>query len=433
MDMRKGITFWVSIGMICMAVGLASLGPVSKSEGAPQKIRLGLVYPITGPLAATGKLYVDAFKLYADLVNNVYDIDSPGDIIRSKGLPRLGGAQVELVIADSEGKPDVGRSEAERLITVEKVDVLMGAYQSAVTETSSQVAEQYGIVYLNPASSSPTLTNRGFKWFFRTGPDEWSYVGSMIQFLKDLKDKNPEYKIKRVAVVAEDTLWGQDTAMVVKKRAPELGFEVVAEVTYPHEATDVEAEVLKVKRANPDVIIMASYDPDAILFQKTYKKYDVNVPILANGTGHDKPGFVQALGVDANYVMTRQTWGGVIIQKNPIAKKINEMLIARYGTGSGINDIAARVYIGFITLMDAINRAGSKEPEAIRQALLKTDIPGKLLALPWEGVKFDPQTHQNMYTKVLITQYQDKAQKVVWPWDMAETKTVWNLPPWSKR
>ena len=108
------------------------------------------------------------------------------------------------------------------------------------------------------------------------------------------------------------------------------------------------------------------------------------------------------------------------------------MLIARYGAGSGINDIAARVYIGFITLVDAINRAGSKEPEAVRQALLKTDIPGKLLALPWEGVKFDPQTHQNMYTKVLITQYQDQAQKVIWPWNMAETKAVWNLPPWSK-
>ena len=431
--MRKRMIILASVGLMFVAVGMMVLGPISKSEGAPQKIRLGLVYPITGPLAATGKIYVDAFKLYADLINNSYDIDSPGDIIRSKGLPRLGGAQIELVIADSEGKPDVGRSEAERLITLERVDVLMGAYQSAVTETSSQVAEQYGIVYLNPASSSPKLTNRGFKWFFRTGPDEWSYVGSMVQFLKDLKNRNPDYKIKRIAVVAEDTLWGQDTAMVVKKKAPELGFEVVLEVTYPHEATDVEAEVLKVKRANPEVIVMASYDPDAILFQKTYKKYDVNSPILANGTGHDKPGFVQNLGVDANYVMTRQTWGGVIIQKNLIAKKVNEMLISRYGAGSGINDIAARVYIGFITLMDAINRAGSKEPEAIRQALLKTDIPGKLLALPWEGVKFDPQTHQNMYTKVLVTQYQDKAQKVIWPWDMAETKVVWNLPPWSKR
>jgi branched-chain amino acid transport system substrate-binding protein len=431
--MKRTVILLVSLGLICCGMTLGVFGPVSKSEGQTQKIKLGLVYPITGPLAATGKIYVDAFKLYADLINNSYDIDSPGDIIRAKGLPRLGGAQVEIVIADSEGKPDVGRSEAERLITLEKVDFLMGAYQSAVTETSSHVAEQYKVVYVNPASSSPKLTNRGFKWFFRTGPDEWSYVGSIMQFLKDLRERNPEYKIKRLAVVAEDTLWGQDTAMVVKKKAPELGFEVVVEVTYPHEATDVEAEVLKVKRANPDAIAMASYDPDAILFQKTYKKYDVNVPIVANGTGHDKPGFVQALGADANYVMTRQTWGGVIIQKNPIAKKINELLVSRYGAGSGINDIAARTYIGFITLMDAINRAGAKNSEDVQQALLKTNIPGSLLALPWEGVKFDPQTHQNIYTKVLMTQYQNKTQKVVWPWDMAETKVVWNLPPWSKR
>lgn len=427
--MRKGLFVLVTIGLVLFL----TIGFFGKSETAPTKIRLGVIYPITGPLAATGKIYVDAYKLYVDMINNSYDLDSPGNILRSKGLPKLGGAEVELVIADTEGKPDVGRSEAERLITIEKVDVLMGAYQSAVTDTSSHVAEQYGIPYMNPASSSPKLTNRGFKWFFRTGPDEWAYVGSIMQFLKELRDKHPEYKIKKLAVVAEDTLWGQDTAMVVKKKAPELGFEVVAEVAYPHEATDVEAEALRVKRANPDAIIMASYDPDAILFQKTYKRYDVNIPIVANGTGHDKPGFVQNLGVDANYVMTRQTWGGILIEKKPIAKKINELLIARYGAGSGINDIAARTYIGFITLMDAINRAGSKEPEAIQKALLKTDIPGDLLALPWEGVKFDPKTHQNIYGRVLMTQYQDKVQKVIWPWDMAETKVVWSLPPWSKR
>ena len=427
--MRKGLFVLVTIGLVLFL----TIGFFGKSEAAPTKIRLGVIYPITGPLAATGKIYVDAYKLYVDMINNSYDLDSPGNILRSKGLPKLGGAKIELVIADTEGKPDVGRSEAERLITIEKVDVLMGAYQSAVTDTSSHVAEQYGIPYMNPASSSPKLTNRGFKWFFRTGPDEWAYVGSIMLFLKELRDKHPEYKIKKLAVVAEDTLWGQDTAMVVKKKAPELGFEVVAEVAYPHEATDVEAEALRVKRANPDAIIMASYDPDAILFQKTYKRYDVNIPIVANGTGHDKPGFVQNLGVDANYVMTRQTWGGILVEKKPIAKKINELLIARYGAGSGINDIAARTYIGFITLMDAINRAGSKEPEAIQKALLKTDIPGDLLALPWEGVKFDPKTHQNIYSRVLMTQYQDKVQKVIWPWDMAETKVVWSLPPWSKR
>jgi branched-chain amino acid transport system substrate-binding protein len=411
----------------------AVLFMVTSTAMAAEKVKLGIVYPITGPLTETGKLYVDAYKLYVNMINNSYDIDSPGDIIRSKGLPNLGGVNVELVIADTEGKPDIGRSETERLVTVEKVDLVMGAFQSAVTDTTSQVTERYGIPYVNPASSSPKLTNRGFKWFFRTGPDEWSYVGSIMDFLKEFSEKHKDLQIKTIGIVAEDTLWGQDSAMVVKKKAPELGFEVVLDIAYPHEATDVEAEVLRVKRANPDVLIMASYIADALLFQKNYKKYDVNIPILANGTGHIRPQFVQTLGSDVNYVMARQTWADVIIKGNPIAQKIHAELKKAYGEASGLSDIAARTYIGFMTLMEAVNRAGSKEPAAVQKALMETNIPGKLLALPWDGVKFDAETHQNIYSRVMIIQYQDQVQKVIWPWNMAETEVVWKLPPWSQR
>ena len=411
----------------------AVLFTVTSTAIAAERIKLGIVYPITGPLTETGKLYVDAYKLYVNMINDSYDIDSPGDIIRSKGLPNLGGANVEIVIADTEGKPDIGRSETERLVTVEKVDLVMGAFQSAVTDTTSQVTERYGIPYVNPASSSPKLTNRGFKWFFRTGPDEWSYVGSIMDFLKEFSEKHKDLQIKTIGIVAEDTLWGQDSAMVVKKKAPELGFEVVVDIAYPHEATDVEAEVLRVKRANPDVIIMASYIADALLFQKNYKKYDVNIPILANGTGHIRPQFVQTLGSDVNYVMARQTWADVIIKGNPIAQKVHAELKKAYGEASGLSDIAARTYIGFMTLMDAVNRAGSKDPAAVQKALMETNIPGKLLALPWDGVKFDAETHQNIYSRVMIIQYQDQVQKVIWPWNMAETEVVWKLPPWSQR
>jgi branched-chain amino acid transport system substrate-binding protein len=400
---------------------------------AADRIKLGIIYPITGPMAHFGKLYVEAFRLYVDMINESYDIDSPGDIIRSKGLPGLGGATIELIIADTEGKPDVGQSEAERLITVEKVDVIMGAFQSSVTATTSQVAERFGTPYLNPASSSPKLTTRGLKWFFRTGPNEWSYVGSIMDFLKELNDKRTDVNIKTIAIVTEDTLWGQDSAMVAKKKAAELGFKVAVEISYPHEATDVEAEVLRVKRTNPDAIIMASYVTDAIIFQKQFKKYDVTAPIIANGTGHIVPDFLKAMGSGANYVMSRQSWADIIIESNPIAKKVDAALKKRYGPTNALVDIGARTYVGFMTLMDAINRTGSKDAAAIQKALMETDIPGKLLALPWDGVKFDPKTHQNIYSRVMIIQYHDKVQKVVWPWNLAETKVVWNLPPWGKR
>ena len=411
------------------------LGYIAQAIGqqTTKEVKIGAVYPITGPLASTGALYVKAYTLCADLINNSYNIDSPGDIIRSKGLPNLDGAKVRMIFGDSEGKPDIGRSEAERLISIKKVDVLMGAFQSAVTATTSQVTEQYSIPYVNPASSSPTLTQRGFKWFFRTGPDEWAYVGSIMHFLKDLNDTRDDIDIRTIATVCENTLWGEDSAKVVREMAPELGFKVVVDIAYPHEATDVDAEVLKVKRANPDVIIMASYIADAVLFQKTYKKYGANVPIIGNGTGHQKPAFVLNLGADVDYVMSRQTWADSIIGRNPVAKKVNDLLVEKYGKEARLTDTSARTYIGFMTLMDAINRAGSTKPDAIRRALLKTDIPGNLLALPWDGVKFDSKTHQNIYSRVMMIQYQDQVQKVVWPWELAEAKVIWHLPSWSER
>ncbi|MBA7496457.1 hypothetical protein ES702_07065 [subsurface metagenome] len=434
LKMKRMIGGLLAAGIIMVLPwGIGYVAQEAAAQQTPEEVKIGVIYPITGPLSSTGALYVQAYTLYTDLINSSYDIDSPGDIFRSEGLPNLGGAKIELIVADSEGKPDIGRSEAERLITVKKVDVLMGAFQSAVTTTTSHAAERSGIPYVNPASSSPTLTQRGFKWFFRTGPDEWAYVGTIMHFLKYLNDTKEDIDIKTIATVCEDTLWGQDSAMVVREMAPELGFEVILDIAYPHEATDVDAEVLRVKRANPDVIIMASYIADAILFQKTYKKYGVNIPIMANGTGHQKPAFALNLGADVNYVMSRQTWADSIIERNPIAKKINDLLVERYGEKAQLTDTSARTYVGFMTLMDAINRAGSTEPEAIRRALLKTDIPGRLLALPWDGVKFDPETHQNIYGRAMMIQYQDQVQKVIWPWELTETEVIWHLPPWSER
>ena len=98
-------------------------------------------------------------------------------------------------------------------------------------------------------------------------------------------NQSKDINIKKIAVVCVDTQWGQDAAKVIRRRAPEFGFEIAVDISYPHDATDVEAEVLRVKKANPDVIFMSSYDNDAILFQKTYKKYDVNIPIVGNGSG----------------------------------------------------------------------------------------------------------------------------------------------------
>jgi len=416
-----------AIFLVVMACALA-LG--SPGLAADKEVKIGVMWPLTGSIAYLGNMLKSVTDLCADLVNNSYDIDSPGGIIRSKGLPNLGGAKVVLVYADNEANPDVGRAAAERLITVDKVQALLGSEMSANTLTESAVAERFKIPMINGTSTSPTLTARGFKYFFRTTPHAEGFVGAVLGFLKDL-DKSEDINIKKIGVVCEDTQWGQDAAKVIRKRAPQFGFEIVVDIAYPHDATDVEAEVLRVKKANPDVVFHSSYDNDAILFQRTYKKYDVNIPIVGNGSGHVDQIFADTLGRDTDYVMTRDLWSASMLETIPIAAKLHKMLLDR-GVKEGMGEEQGRTFIAFLALVDAINRARSTDPEAIRRALVETDIPGSYLALPWQGVKFD-QNGQNIYGNPIITQWRDGKLKAVWPKQIAEMEIVWHLPPWSQR
>jgi len=411
--------------VICGAVfGLTLGGPAMLSA---KEVKIGVIWPLTGPNAYLGGTCKSMTDVVLDLINNSHDIDSPGDMFRSKGLPNLGGATVKFIYGDDEAKPDVGRSAAERLVTVDKVDAMQGTVMSGVSTVISQVTEKYQVPIVNSNSTSPKLTQRGFKWFFRTTPHAKTFIGTILAFLKDLRDKK-NLKIETIAIVCEDTQWGQDAADVIRKNCPKYGLKVVVDIPYAQESTSVEAEVLNLKKTNPDVIFMSSYDNDAILFQKTYKKYNLNIPIVANNTGHTNQLFGDTFGKDTHFVMTRDMWSASMLETIPLAKRLDEML-KKIGFKAGMNETTGRVFIGTLTLMDAINRAGSTDKKAIQKALQETNIPGSYLALPWEGVKFD-SNGQNMYGGAIMTQWHDRQLKAIWPWQISETDVVWKLPSW---
>lgn len=419
----------ITLVLLLMSVLGMVLGEVAFAGDTPEIIRIGALYPITGPLSVTGIQFVQALKVMQDLVNESYDIDSPGDIFRSEGLPNLGGAKIQMIFGDTEAKPEVGKGEAERLLTLENCVALIGCYNSSVTDPASAVAEAMGIPFLDDSATAPTLTERGFKYFFRTTPTDVVHVEGMLEMSKYLKEN---YGLSKVAIVCEDTLFGQDTAKLLVEKAPEIGYEVVVNIAYPHEATDVDAEALRVKRENPDLIWAAMYITDAILYQKAFKKYDVAVPIVANSTGHIRYEFQKSLDSDVNGVMATQLWSDSLIETNKMASIFTGLLGDRYGEAAAMGNLPARGFIGLLTLVDAINRAGSTDPDAVRQALVETDIPGDLLPLPWQGVRFD-ETGQNYLGRVVVIQWQNEQQKVVWPEEFAEAELVFPLPPWDER
>jgi branched-chain amino acid transport system substrate-binding protein len=411
------------------AVGAAITIAFSASAQAQQEVRIGVIYPLTGPAASTGAELKNALELAADIINNGAKVrDLP--FASGGGLPNLKGAKIKLVFADHQGNPQVGASEAERLISQEKVVALVGAYNSNVTATASQVAERYKIPFLNPESSSASLTARGFKWFFRTTPHDDLFVHNQFDFLKELQEKKG-IRIGAVASFNENTLWGNETTKLQAKLAPENGYNLVKQITYPAKSTQLTSEVQTLKAANPTLVLQSSYLGDAILSMKTYKELGFTPDmILANNAGFTDTEFIRTLGRDAEYVITREVWCLDLANRNPLIKEVNELFASRYKANFTGN--SSRTFTGLMVMADAINRAKSTEPEAIRKALTETSITADHLIMPWKGVKFD-ETGQNVLGRGILVQIVDGKYNTVWPFSMASREVVWPMPKWGDR
>lgn len=411
-----------------LALGLGLLLVVRPSV-AQDEIRIGAIYPLTGAAASTGLEMKNALELAADLINNgTKGLNLP--LTTSSGLPNLKGAKIKLIFGDHQGNPQTGATEAERLISQEKVVALVGCYFSNVTNTASQVAERYGIPFVNPESSSATLTQRGFKWFFRTTPHDDLFVTNFFEFLRDV-EKKKNVTVRRIALFNENTLFGTETTKIEEKLAKELNYAIVERILYPAKSTQLTSEVQRIKAATPDLIMQSSYLGDAILAMKTYKELGVSPDaLLANDAGFNDSEFLRTLGKDGEYILSREVWALDLTTKNPLVKQVNDLYLERYKTN--FNGNSARSFTGLMALAEAVNRAGSTNPEAIQKALAETNIAGNKLIMPWKGIKFDA-TGQNTLGTGIIVQVQDGKYVTVWPFDMASKDVIWPMPTWEQR
>jgi len=401
---------------------------VSQAFAQGGTIKIGAVYPLTGNLASTGLDCKRGVEMAVEIINGKYDLNLP--LAKVEGLPNLGGAKIEMVWADTKGEPKNGQAEAERLVTQEKVVGVIGAYQSAVTKTASQATERLKVPYVCSDSSSPTLTERGFKYFFRVSPHDGGFAHDQFNFLRDL-EKTKRHKVQTVALLYENTEFGSNVGKEEQRYAQEYGYKVVADISYTANATDVTSEVGRLIKANPDVLMHASYITDAILFTKTFKEMGFNPQGMVTMAGYIEPGYLPAVKADGNYVIIRSTFALDLAKTKPLVAKVNELYRKKFGIDMSEN--AARSFTAPFVFADAINRARSTEPEAVVKALRETNLPGDQVIYPWKGVKFDPATQQNIYAIGTLVQVQNQQYVTVWPFESAAAELVWPFPAWKSR
>jgi branched-chain amino acid transport system substrate-binding protein len=398
----------VALGKRLLAVVsiFAVLGILQNAPGslaADKVVKVGNIEPLSGPSASVGQ----QGRCARDLA--VEEINAAG------GIKSLGGAKIEMVYADSESKPERGVAEAERMINTEKVNVLTGCWNSAVTYPTSAVAERYGIPFLVPVSSADKITEQGFKTIFRIAAKASWWTRDQFAFLKDMS-KETNTKLETVAFVYENGDWGKAFDDGWKKAAEKDGYKVVLDEPYPSTATDLSPVVQKIKRANPDVLLLVSNAADAILLTNTLADFKVKPKaIVASGGGHADPSFMKAAGKNAQYIFDIVEW------ETDLGKPGIPAFNVKFNAKCGYNPAGESVdaYIGMYVLADALERAGSLDPKAIRDALAATKLnSGPAMIASFDSIEFD-ETGQNKNAALVIVQINDLGKGMerptVWP------------------
>ena len=399
------------------------------AANAATEVKIGVLYPLTGPVAQVGKDAVAAVQTAVDIINNSHDIDMP--LAKNQGLSGLGGAKISVVIGDHGGKPEVGVGETEKMINSDKVHAMFGAYYSSVTGAASQVAERARIPWVNGESTSPKLTTRGFKYFFRVTPHDGEFTQLMFEFINDFNSKNNN-KIKTVGIIHEDTLWGSDSGGTQEKMAKQEGFEVVEKISYKAKTTTLSSEVQRLKAKDSDVLLPSSYTSDAFLFLNTAKELDYNPKLLvAQNAGYTDPKFIETMGSKAEGVITRSPFNTDLAKTIPLIGEVNE-LFKTHSDGRDLSDVPARAFTGFMALANAINNAGSTDPKKIQQALRELDMSSESLIVPYRGIKFGPDG-QNTKTRGILMQVQNGKYCTVYPFELAACELMYPMPSWSEK
>ncbi|WP_079504550.1 ABC transporter substrate-binding protein [Mesobacillus jeotgali] len=385
-------------------------------------IKIGAVYPFTGSLATVGEDIRKAIDLAVSIINNSYDLPLP--LARTIGLPLLDNRKIKVIYGDSQGSSAIGREVAERLIVKEKVAVLIGCYQSSVTLQASTIAEEKKVPFLTPEASAPSLTERNYQFFFRTAPNDHLYTELFFELFHYLKNRGRE--IKKFAILTEDSIFGLEAAVIEQNLIRKFPGELVELEMYSPPAASLLGELIKIRKSKAQAVFGHQFLSDAIQVVQSLKRLNwFPDGLVVQNAGYTIPEFLEAVGEDGNYIISRVAWALGLGKVKPVVTEVNELYRLKYH--EDLNETSARSFTGLLVLADAINRAGSTNRDEITRALRQTNLPGKNLIMPWRGVRFD-SNGQNVLADALLAQIINKEYKIIWPLSVAESPVVWPAP-----
>ncbi|MBW2138434.1 MAG: amino acid ABC transporter substrate-binding protein [Deltaproteobacteria bacterium] len=371
---------------LCVILGVFALFTNGVQSLAAEPIKIGLTISRSGRYADSGSYYKEAYLMWQD------DVNAKGGLL---------GRPVKLIIYDDESSADKAVGLYERLINVDKVDLLLGPYTSTIIYPVGRIAEKYKMVLLQGGGTASKIFKAGFKYMFLTLPgfSEQHAIG-FFEYLNTIpRDQWP----KRAAVIYGDRSASIANARGEKDLARKNGISVVLDEKYPPDVTDLTSAITKAKNLNADLLMAGTYFPDAVLIARTIAElnYKPRYVLLTAGVSDYK--FGEKLGALSNNIMGTAWWHDSV----PFSREWTMRYKKRFGRLPDYHGAGA--YAAAQILEAAVKATGSIDNTVLRDYIVSHSFDTVIA----QGLSFDERGVPS-YSMVTL-QWQDGELKVMWP------------------
>jgi branched-chain amino acid transport system substrate-binding protein len=372
---------------------------IPRASRAAEPVNIGALYPTTGSFAQIGQGCVNAAKLAVQMVND------------AGGIKSQGGAKLNLIVSDVQSDTTVTRTETDRLISGNKLSAIHGCFASALTLIASEVAERAKVPLLTGSSSDQL--NKGRHYTFTPFARASQFAQAQLQMAK-LVSEQP-----KVAVLFENTAFGTSTSNGLREQAAGEGAEIVLFEPYSAGLTDASPLINKVKSSGANMLFPVSYLNDLILIIRGIKQVDLKIAVNGGSGGFVIPDFYKNVGDLAEGLLGVAHWNHDI---NTDAQRVNAVFQKQYG--EFLFEYAGGLVAQTFMIADALERAGSADPEKVRDAIAALDVSQGYAAMcPGGRVKFGPDG-KNIYAHPVGVQWQHADLATVFPKEDARASLV---------
>ncbi len=394
-------------------VALASSVPVV-ARADDTTITFGAALAATGATAREGELTKEGYEFWKDYVN-------------AHGGLKVGGKtyKVNILYADDESNPQTSARLVEKFVSEDHVNFILGPYGSGNSATAAAVVERLKVPMVEGNGSAEKIFSQGFQYTFAVLSPAKRYLEGILEMALTQKPRP-----QTVAIATANDAFSVEVGQGAADYATAHHMTVVYDNKYPADTTDLSAIVTGIKAVNPDIILNGGHLDEALLLERTLKEQNVNAKAVGYSVGPDTPDFRKTLGKDANDVFGGTQWSvtakykgapGFISDSKTYAAEFQK----KYGHVPDYHNAESTATC--LAFQYAIEKAGSLDPKAVRDALAALDV------VTFYGLlKFDSRGI-NVYKPMAVNQIQNGELMTVWPTGVQNAQPIYPTPPWNKR